>query len=551
MPRRAAVAALLAVTCAAPHALRAQGDEAPPPGRGVVRVIAPPVWGRWDRRFGAGTPGSVTGRLEPLGVDITSDSLGAAQLPFLAASEAALRTATGLTGYALNLGKASLRLNANVRAQPLGVAVGLSRRLSVSVLVPLVRSRVETFFDADTGAAWRAPVGRNPALSEPAAAGAFRSQVDAALAALRSQAATGPTALRAQAEAALAQLSPLLCALYSAAGGSAFDAASVCHAAAQTRPAPFLPLAGTEAGDSITTRLGAARTRWSQLVTAYASEGVTMPAFDAGFALPISAVSRAELQSFLLDTLAGAGGDSLGMALRTRLGDVEAAATYVVADRGRIRGLVTARVRLPTGWVDSERDFVDVGTGDHQLDLELGGRGTVALGPAFEVSAAGRVGFQLPDELVRRVSPANAPVAPAWQRALVRRDLGDYLALEVTPTWRIDDAFSLGVRYALFRQGAARFTYVDPGDSARVSLSASVLDGETAVRWIRVGAAFTFSTLGRFAAGRASAPYTLTVGYQNTLWGRGGRTPQTSLVYITLAAYFRIWGSGAERARDL
>ena len=89
---------------------------------------------------------------------------------------------------------------------------------------------------------------------------------------------------------------------------------------------------------------------------------------------------------------------------------------------------------------------------------------------------------------------------------------------------------------------------MDAADSARVGIPASVLDEETAVRWMRIGAAVTFSTLGRFAAGRASLPYTLTVGYQNTFYGRGGMTPKESLMYVTLATYFRLAGSGAERA---
>lgn len=547
MRRLLAVAVLVACT-AAPPALRAQGDEAPPPARGVVRVLLPPVWGRWNQRFGEGTSGSVTGRLEPLGVDVTTDTLSATQVPFLGPSQALLRVATGIAGYALNLGSATLQLNANVRAQPLGLAVGLSRRLSVSVLVPLVRSRMETFFRLDTTGAFEPTVGWNPAHAAPGSADAFRAQVDAALAALRTQAASGPVALRPQAQAALDQSGPFLCALYATTGGAGANADPLCAAVATGPPAAFLPLAGSTAGESLTGRLAAARANWSQLSSAYAAAGVTLPMFTAGFGLPSDPIDRAGLQQFLRDSVAGAGGDSLGMALRTRLGDIEAAATYVLADRGRLRGFLTARVRLPTGFVDSERDFVDVGTGDHQLDVEIGGRGVVALGPSFEIGAGVRAAVQMADQLPRRVSPANAPIAPLWQRALVRRDLGDYVALDVTPTWRLDDAFSLGIRYALFRQGAARFTYVDAADSATTGLSASVLDQETAVRWMRVGAVLTFSTLGRYAEGRASAPYTLTVGYQNTLWGRGGRTPQASLVYISLAAYVRAWGTGSEMA---
>jgi len=550
MPRAtSALLVLAAAACAVPGALRAQGDEAPPPARGVLRVLLPPVWWRWDRRFGEGTTGYVTGALEPAGVDFGAESLGVAQLPFLGPSQSALRTITRIPAFTFSLGQADLRLNANVRAMPIGVAVGISRRLSVSVLVPLVRSRVEAFFQMDTAAARRGTVGWNPAYATPSSLDAFRGQVDAALAALRTQAAAGPAALRPQAQAALEQLSPLWCGLYTVAGGSSSDPASVCYSATRVSASPFLPLGTSEAGDSITSRLAGARTSWSQLVSAYAGAGVTLPGFTAAFTLPSDAVTRDDVQRFLRDTVLGAGGDSLAMVLHTRLGDIEAAATYVFADRPRYRGRVTATVRLPTGIVDSDRNFIDVGTGDHQLDVELGVRNDLTVGTSFRVVAAGRIGIQFADQLERRVSPASQPIAPLAQLALLRRDLGDYVAFDITPTWRLDDALSLGVRYAFFRQGSTRFSYRDTEDSARTVLPASVLDQETAVRWMRIGVGVTFSTLSRFAAGRAGLPYTLSIGYQNTLWGRGGRTPQTSLVYISLASYFRLWGSGEEMVR--
>ena len=546
---RRTTSALLLLTAAAsvvPCALRAQGDEAPPPSRGALRVLLPPVWWRWNQRFGEGTPGFVTGALEPLGVDFGADALGASQLSFLGPSQTTLRLVTNLPDYALNLGRADLKLNANVRAMPLGVAVGVSRRLSVSVLVPLVRSRVEAFFQMDTATAHRGTVGWNPAYTTPGTLDAFRGQVDAALGALRSQATSGPAALRAQAQAALNQMGPLLCGLYTVAGGSATDPASTCYAATPAAAAAFLPLGSSAAGDSIRVGLAGAQTTWSQLVTAYAGAGVTLPAFSAPFTLPSTAVTREDVQQFLRDTVLGAGGDSLAMVLHTRLGDVEAAATYLFADWRRYQGRVTATVRLPTGMVDAHRDFIDVGTGDHQLDVEVGVRNDLVLGTNFRIVAGGRVGIQFADQLERRVSPAALPIAPLAQVATVRRDLGDYFAIDVTPTWQMDDALSFGVRYAYFRQGAARFTYVDAADSARIGLPASVLDQETAVRWMRAGAGLTFSTLRRFAAGRASLPYSVTIGYQNTLWGRGGRTPQTGLVWITLASYWRLWGTGRE-----
>jgi hypothetical protein len=547
--RRAATTFLLLTIAALclPGAALAQGDEAPPPAAGVLRVMVPPVWWRWDQRFGRGTAGRAYGQLEPIGFDFGADSLGAAQLPFLGPAEAALRAVSGLPTFTMNLGHTDLQLNANVRTMPIAIAVGISRRLSIGALVPLVRSRVEAFFQVDTSAAALGNVGANPAYTQQGAYDGFRLQVDTALGALRTQAAGGPAALRAQAQAALNRYVGLLCGLYGVAAGAPSSTGSVCSGTATAAGSPFLPIETSVPGDSITARLAAAQAAYAQLAALYSGSGITLPAFNAAFPLPATALTRDEFQRFLTDSAQGVAGDSLAMALHTRLGDVELGATYLFAARPAWRGLVTATVRLPTGMVDSDRDFIDVGTGQHQLGLELGTRNDIALGAGFRVVAAARAGARAADQLWRRVSPPWLPIAPLASRAEVRRATGGYVAADLTPTWRVDDAFSLGVRYAFFRQAATRYTYVDAADSARVGLPASVLDQETAVRWMRIGAAVTFSTLERFAAGRASLPYTLTVGYQNTFWGRGGQTPQTSLVYLTLATYFRLFGSGAGR----
>jgi hypothetical protein len=549
--RRATVPVLvLAAALFLPGAARAQGgDDAPPPAAGVLRVMIPGVWWRWNERFGSGTAGRAEGQLEPIGVDFTTDSLGTTQLPFLGPSEAALRSVTGLSAFRLDIGGSDVQLNANVRSLPLALSYGVSRRLSIGVLLPLVRSRVEAVLRMDTAGTLPGNVGANPGYTQAGVYDAFRQQVDTALAALIEQATNGPAALRAQALATLDQYQGLLCDLYGLGGGSPGSQASPCVSAALGGAAPFLPLTGTEAADSIGSRLAAAQAAYAQLVALYAGQGVTLPGFSAAFALPndSAVVTRSDFERFLTDPAQGVAGDTLGQVLHTRLGDVEVSATYAFAERPTWRGLLHATVRLPTGMVDSERNFIDVGTGLHQLGFEVGTRNDFALGSRFRIVAAARVGAFVPDRLFRRVSPAWLPIAPLSSRAEVRRATGSFVGLDLTPTWRIDDAFSIGVRYGLFRQAATRYTYVDGADSARVRLPASVLDAETSMRWMRVGAAVTFSTLERFAAGRAALPYSLTVGYQNTVWGRGGLTPQASLMYVTLATYFRLFGESAQR----
>jgi hypothetical protein len=136
-----------------------------------------------------------------------------------------------------------------------------------------------------------------------------------------------------------------------------------------------------------------------------------------------------------------------------------------------------------------------------------------------------------------RVTPPAFPIAPLAQLAVVRRKPAPYVALDLDPTWMMDDAFSVRVAYSFFSQGATLHSYVNPSDEAHVGLLASVLDEGTAARWMRIGGAVTFSTAARYARGRASLPYSVSVGYDNTIWARAGRVPQASIFHINFRAY--------------
>jgi len=546
--RRATAAALVSVFVLAvlPRSVVAQGEDAAQLSPGTLRITLAPDWSRWDHRFGEGTPGYARGALEPAGIDFSSDSLGTGQLPFLQGVQTRVRNLTGLSAFRLNLGRAQLTLNTSVRVVPLGLELGITRRLAIGVTVPIVRSRVEAFLlGPDTGAAaaaTRGNVGWNPAFLTPGALDTFRLEVDSMLNALAAQAASGPPALRAQAQAMLAGMQSQLCDLWALAGSlTPADAASPCAAAGDAQVAPLLPDTGSEAGRAITAWLGGAQANYEQLRAQYAALGVTLPGFALGFALPTTPLDSAGLRRFLTDRNGPLAADSLTSVVRTRLGDVEVGASYQLADRARLRTLVTLIARLPTGYVDSKDNLIDVGTGDHQLDVEVGLRNDIVLGSAFWIHAGGRYGMQFSDQLDRRVSPANLPFAPFAASARVKRDLGDYVAIDIVPNWRLDDAFSLGLAWRYFRQGATRFGYTDPADEARIGLPASVLDRETAITRMRIGAGMTFSTLSRYAAGRARLPYTVTASYQNTFWGAGGRVSAASVFNLTIRGYVRVW----------
>ena len=517
MPRAAPLAATLALAASALciRPLAAQTEFAVPLGRGQIRLDLAPLWSSWDHRFEPGVPGVV-----PITEDFTADSLGVATLPFLLPFQNTIRDATGLTNFSINLGHPLIALTASVRTIPIGVELGLSRRLAIGVTLPIVRSRVDASLQMDTAAARRSGLGWNTAIDSTGGTG-FQKQMTAALAALQVQATSGPPALRSQAQAAIAALQPFL-----AASGL-----------------PFLPRQSTAEAESIAVRLSRADSVYTQLAAQYLLAGDTLPPLNAPLALPDSALAfgRDDLERLFSDPRLPIAADTFGTVVRTGIGDVTAHATYQFAEGTRYRGQIVVTTRFPTGKAPSASNFLDLGTGTHQFGLEAALANDLLLGAGFLVHGVARLGGSGSDQLPMRVTPPQLPIVPFSRVATIKRKPASYLGLELDPTWVMDDAFSVRVAYSFFTQGATLHSYVDPADAARVGLAASVLDEGTATRWMRIGGAVTFSTAARYAKGRAALPYSVSVGYDNTIWGRAGRVPQQGIFHINFRAYFSVF----------
>ncbi len=519
----------------APAALAAQGEHAMPMPGGSFRVSIGADWSHYDERFGAATPLNPTlpdGAREPIGFYFGADSFGVRQLEFLTPVQTQIRGLTGLGAYELNLGRTRVTLDASVRRQPIRLAIAPSKHIGFQVTVPIVRARMSAFLAApDTSTALRGNVGTVTAVSlDP-----FRTNADAVISALIQQAASGPASLRAQAQAELAAIRPLVCGLSALGTTSSADPASPCFGAG-TR-SPFLPLATSAAGDSITTRLGRAQASYSALKTQYAAQSVTLPAFTATYGLPTVALDSAAIRT-LLTTSASLGADSVAEVVRTGIGDIEVGGWLQLADAPAWRSQVAVLVRLPTGKMDLPGNFIDIGTGDHQTDVEVAFRNDFVLNRNLWFHAGGRYGVQMADQLKRRVSPYYLPYAPASSEATVNRNLGDYYAIDIAPNWQLDDAFGVAIGWHYFHQGATTYTYANAADEAAIGLPASVLGLSTAQTQMRVGAGVTFSTLQRYMAGRARLPYRVTWSYNSTFSGRGGQVPKAGVMMVEIQGYF-------------
>lgn len=535
--RRSTLTAAVSLISAlfAPAALLAQGETATPMHAGSFRLSIGANWQHYSERFGTPSPlnpALTDGAREPLGFYFSSDSLGVKQLEFLTPVQDAIRALTGVSGYALNLGKSRLTLDASVRHQPIRLAFAPAKMIGFQVTVPIVRARMSAALAVtDTSFAARGNVG----LVAAGTLDAFRTQADAALIALQTQAASGPASLRAQAQAEFDAIRPLVCGLSTLATSSSTDAASPCFGG--TAPVSFLPLAASEVGDSITARLGRAKTSYSALRTQYQAQGVTLPDFSAAYTLPVTPIDSTALRG-LLQTSGPIGGDSLAEVVRTGIGDIEVGGWLQLFDNPGWRSQVAVTLRLPTGKTDSPGNLIDIGTGDHQMDVEVGFRNDLVLSRNLWVHAGGRYGVQMADRLTRRVSPWYLPFATAATTAEVNRNLGDYYAIDVAPNWQLDDAFGVGFGWHYFHQGATTYSYVNPADETTIGMPASVLGLATSVTQMRVGAGATFSTLERYMQGRARLPYRVTWSYNSTFYGRGGQVPKAGVMTVEIQAFF-------------
>src|SRR5918999_3767097 len=138
-----------------------RSDDAAPVPRGMARLRVVPSWSRFDTRF-AGTPADGPSTV-PLAAVLAADSLGVTQVPVLAPSEAALRTLTGDPAFRLSLGRSASVATSRIVTTAIVAEYGLTRRLTVGGVLPVVQTRTELFVTLNQDHALNANVGPNPA----------------------------------------------------------------------------------------------------------------------------------------------------------------------------------------------------------------------------------------------------------------------------------------------------------------------------------------------------------------------------------------------------
>lgn len=550
--------ALLATMAGAADAQRVlgPGDDALVLPRGALRVRVLTQWSNFNERYGRNTPGRANDALEPLAIDFNLDTIGVVQFPSLAPVQSGLRSLTGIPDLSISLGRTVVNSNVSVIATPVVVEVGVTDRLSVGAIVPFVRTRNNIVFTANP-AGREGNVGFNPGLADTNALRANRTLVQEfeaaatrlsntlAFCSANPNAGSCPQVLaqRSNAEALIASSRAF-------AGGLQ----RIYGTSRDTSFSPFVPIAGTTEQSTINARIAAFGALYQSFFGANPITGALAPSPNR--------LGLADAQTVLTDPRFGVAADPLQTVERSRIGDIEIGAKFLLLDSFRARGQdrlmpsglnwrgsVGANLRLGTGQTDLPQNFVDVGTGDGQTDVEFRGFFDVLYGSRFWTSVIGRYGIQLADELVVRISDRpEQRLTALYRQQKVKRNLGDYVELEANPRFALNDYVGLMAHYLYRNKREDRYTGTFTIDSATtgfgpVTLNANTLNLESQRTEHRLGGGLSFSTVSAFTRGKARIPLEVTYFHFQTTKGSGGSQPKIFSDQIQLRLYMRIFGN--------
>src|SRR2546425_2310039 len=449
------------------------------PARGVLRVTFDPRIMTWNDQF------SDAGRLK-LGAPLTGDTVGGRYIPVVARLEQNVRLASGLSNCVASLGAGLLSVRQERRTYPTTAELGLTDRLSVSLMVPMVRVATRASLRLSSRGA---NLGVNPlvlnALGARGTDSAFFAQFDQALAQLDQQ-ATGCAA--PPSPCAARDSSARWRAVRDALDGSVYGAGQT--------GSPFLPLDTSTAGKAIDTTV--ARIQQGLNLT------FGIGGFDTTVALASDTLSGSTFEQILLSPDPNGFGYTTVPFVRNfryRVGDIEVAAKYRLLAGTHYAVAAEALVRLPTGAKDSASDLLRQSVGDHQLDLEGQLTQELSVGPLW-LNLALRAGVQRPGTRVRRVAPWDALLVPAAATADLRWDPGDYVAVDVAPLVRLAPEFAAGFTAGYFSKARDHYAFQSPQDSVALATrlgfptAATGLDQGTAQRRLGLGFAVTYHVPG-------------------------------------------------------
>jgi hypothetical protein len=515
-------------------------DDAAPVPSGALRFTVTNGWKRYDQRFGSGM-------LTDLGADLAADSLGPAQMPRLAPVQTGLRTLSGNPTTRLSLGQLGVKSDARVVTTAFAVEYGVTRRLSVGVLVPFLQTRrtIQLHVNGDTSHAnvgYVAISQRGTAAATNAAAVAAYSAAAASLQTLITSCQQNPNG----SGCAAVNANP------SGAAATVAQAQSFAGAVTALGTTAATAIVAPRDKSRLATAIEAQRTALNQQLQQYlgAGAGVSSSIFYAANDFSYLDLNGRDGVPGLLQSSLGGGLDSLHTVERVYIGDVAVGAQYLVLDnfaqdstsipRVQLRVVVGGLLRFATSLPDSGRNLADIPTGE--------GAGA-EVRSAFDV-VSGRFGATVAGRYARsfsrtvQASLVGDPDAP-WPYPLFgarQRRAGDVIGLDVTPRYFISNWLSLDAHYGLEHIGPTTWSAVDVQDScADCLVYAPPFPGptETTRTAQRLGLGARMSTVDAYARGQAAFPIEISLTHLETVTG-GLALPKDTRDQIQVRLFYQL-----------
>jgi len=519
------LAAAVSLLSTAPAALCAQislthTEDAAPVPKGMLRVRVTTGWTRFDERF---TP---SGR-RTLGDEISADDFGSQQLPLLAPVEKGLQTLSGDTKTKLSLGRLAALSDARIVTTPIVLEYGLTRRLTVGVLVPIVQTRRSVSLsvnkDSLANVGFVPPLFRSQAASKNALVyAAYKSAADS-LATLVSKCPSNPTA----SGCAVVNLN---LSDASAASLLARQFADAIKSALGTDTATALIAPRT--GGTLAASIDAQRALINARVQKYlgASAGANTGVFTQS-----SSFSYIDLQGRngvpgLLQSSLGGGLDSLQTWNKLVLGGVTLGAQFMVFDHFRAdtlpapgfqtRVAVGAAYRFVALPADSARHIGVIAPTDGS-SLELKSAMDVISG-IFGGTVVARYTKSFAHTVDAPLVGDPEAFWPAPFFGPAQRTAGAVIGLDLTPRLLLGDSFALDGHYGFERTGAPTYERTPLVGCAACDAIAAYVPNTAARNAQRIGFGLHYSTVDSYLRGRSTTPIEVSLTHLQTITGDEG-----------------------------
>lgn len=512
-----------AALCAPSRSLTAQavsgvGDDALQLPRGGMRYVLAGLWNDYDQVFSPNASGGGSKR-GPLFGALSLENAGVNLLPRLAETQVQLRTLTGQSSYLMSLGRLEAAGEVRQSIAPLGIEYGVTRRVSLRVLVPYAESRDVTQLLLNRVGSG-ANVGLNPTY-QSGSAGAdnarvvnnlnqARSELSAEITRCGNAMATGCDAIRAnpaEAQALVTRTQTV---------GSAVTAV---YGTAANSGSRFIPISGSGAQTSVAQTIGTLRTD-------FARYGITSIPEQSAPAAATTVLGPGGIPLLASDSSYGVGYQRLGNTRRAGVGDIDLTASVLLYDTfgaDQVKRLTTAtrgvRSQLTGGWrfgtagADRTEDAFDVPIGEGANAVLLRSTTDLVWSRTMWLSATIRAAKPLGDRIAVVLpyrTTADFLSAPVTVDDAAR-SLGMRTDIELAPRFSFGDFFGVSGAYIMRRWGEDKYDAENLNSS--VPLMSEMTVPSRTMQAAAVGV--TFSTLASYARRRsrfaAEVMYTHTV----------------------------------------